>query len=95
MEDRPLSTTIGAQIWLYIFSLIFMPITCYLIYSKWKGIKYFKSKDPKAHQMGLIAIILLIISIIMLIWSTWAGTVWLNKYVQTQMNSMSNMELLQ
>jgi heme/copper-type cytochrome/quinol oxidase subunit 2 len=95
LEDQPLSTTIWAQVWLYVFSLILMPITCYFIYSRWKGTKYFKSKDPKAHQMGLIAIVLLIISIVFLIWSTWAGTVWLDKYVQTQINSLSNADTLQ
>lgn len=86
-----MSTSIWAQIWLYAFTLILMPVTCYLIYTRWQGIKYFKSKDPKAHRMGLIAIILLIVSIVFLIWSTWQGTVWLNKYVQAQVNSVSNL----
>jgi hypothetical protein len=90
LEDAPLSTSIWAQIWLYTYSLILMPITCYLIYTRWQGVKYFKSKDPKAHQMGVIAIVLLIISIVFLIWSTWQGTIWLENYVQAQVNNATS-----
>jgi hypothetical protein len=90
LEDAPLSTSIWAQIWLYVYSLILMPITCYLIYTRWQGVKYFKSKDPKAHQMGVIAIVLLIISIVFLIWSTWQGTIWLENYVQAQVNNATS-----
>ena len=92
LEDAPLSTSIWAQIWLYTYSLILMPITCYLIYTRWQGVKYFKSKDPKAHRMGLIAITLLIISIVFLIWITWAGTISLDKYVQDQVNSVTTQD---
>jgi hypothetical protein len=86
LEDAPLSTTIWAQIWLYTFTLILMPITCYLVYTRWQGLKYFRSQDPKAHRMGVTSIVLLIISIILLVWYTWQGTLWLQQYVQTQVN---------
>ena len=68
-----------------------MPITCYLIYAKWEGIKYFKSKDPKAHSMGVVAITLLVISIALLVWSTWEGTLSLERSVQQQINSATNL----
>jgi hypothetical protein len=90
LEDAPLSTSIGSQIWLYFFSLIIMPVTCYLIYTRWQGIKYFKSKDPKAHQMGLIAIILLVASFGFIVWSTFAGIAWVQGYVQTEQTQLNN-----
>lgn len=86
LEEVSLSTTIGAQIWLYFYSIILMPATCYLIYSGWKGIRYFKSKDPKAHQMGIIAIILLVVSIAIIVWSTFTTIVWIQGYLQQSLN---------
>ncbi len=91
LEDGPLSTSFWSRLWLYTFSLIIMPLTCYLVYARWQGIKYFKSKDPKAHRMGLVAIALLIISIVFLVWSTWQGTIWLEQYAQTQVNSAASL----
>ncbi len=67
-----------------------MPVTCYLIYTRWQGIKYFKSKDPKAHQMGLIAIILLVASFGFIVWSTFAGIAWVQGYVQTEQTQLNN-----
>ncbi len=89
LEERPLSTSVWAQIWLYFFTLILMPITCYLIYTRWQGLRYFRSNDPKARQIGLIAIILLIISIILLVWGTWAGITQFQQYIQNQENSIN------
>ncbi len=93
LEEKPLSTTVGAQIWLYTFSLILMPMTCYLIYSKWQGWKYFKSDDPKAKDIGLISIILLGVSFLLLIWITWAGIAALQKYWLTEESSINTMGL--
>ncbi len=93
LDDQPLSTSIWAQIWLYTFTLIFMPLTCYLIYTHWKGLQYFRSEDPKARRMGLISIILLVISFGFLVWSTWASIVWVQGYVSAQESSISSMGL--
>ena len=90
LDDAPLSTSIGAQIWLYTYSLIIMPVTCYLVYTHWKGWKYFKSDDPKARNMGIVAIVLLAISFILIIWSTYAGIGWFQQYVQTQQTQLNN-----
>lgn len=84
LKEKPLSTTIWAQIWLYAFTLVFMPMTSYLIYRYWKGMKYFRSEDPKAHHMGLISIALLIGTIIFVAWSLWAGFAWLQEYIKVQ-----------
>ena len=80
-EHEPeLSTSIGAQILLYGFSIV-LPIICYLAITKWEGIKYARSDDPKAQQMGWIAIALLVISSIVVIWWT---TEWINSFIQAQ-----------
>lgn len=89
LHEAPLPTTIGAQLWLYVYSLIFMPLTAYLIYRRWEGIKYFKSKDPKAHTIGIISIILLILSFVIIAWEIWQGTLWLQQAVQSQQNLMN------
>ena len=90
LREKPLPTSFGAQLWLYIFSLVIMPITYCLAWRYWKGWKYFKSPDPKAKRIGLVAIVLLAISIIFLVWSTYAGIVWLQQYEQNQTNSDLN-----
>jgi Double zinc ribbon len=80
LSEPGLSTSIGAQIVLYGFSIV-LPIICYLAITKWEGIKYARSDDPKAQQMGWIAIGLLAISSIIVIWWT---TKWIDGFIQTQ-----------
>ena len=63
----PLSTTTGTQIWIYIYSII-LPMICFITVKKWPGIKYFKSKEPKAKRIGQIAWALIILSTIVTIW---------------------------
>ena len=89
LNEAPLSTTIWAQLGLYLFTLIIMPVTGYLAYRHWKGIAYFKSQDPKAKRMGIISIILLIGTIAFIVWSLWAGITQLREAVQTQQNSLN------
>src|SRR6266481_8112927 len=88
LKEPALSTSVWAAFWLYFYTLILMPLTSYLIYRHWQGIKYFRSSDPKARRMGLIAIILLICTLLFVAWSLWAGTLWLQKYVQQQENGL-------
>ena len=80
LSEPPLSTSLGAQLWLYAFSLI-LPFIGYLAISYWQGIKYARSDDPKAQEIGWIAIGLLAVSSIFTIWQV---TVWINSFIQTQ-----------
>ena len=89
LEEVPLSTSIWAQLWLYIFTLIVMPFTGYLTYRHWQGIAYLKSKDPKARRIGLISIVLLISTIVFLIWSIWTGITQLQESIQTQQSNLN------
>lgn len=61
---KPLSTTVFSQIWIYGISVFLPPM------GFWPGVKYFKSSDPKAQKMGMIAIVLTVVSTILSIWLT-------------------------
>lgn len=87
LHQKPLSTSFGAQLWLYTFSVIVMPLTCCLAYHYWKGWTYFRSENPKARRIGLIAIILLVASFVFMTWLTIAGVAWLQQYEQNQTNA--------
>lgn len=91
LEEVPLSTTIWAQLWLYVFTLIIMPFTAYLAYRHWQGIAYVRSKDPKARRMGLISIGILIGTIAFLIWSLWTGIAQLQESIQAQQNNLNSL----
>jgi Double zinc ribbon len=72
LNEPGLSTSITAQILLYGFS-IGLPIIAFLAITKWQAIDYVKSPDPKAQQMGWIAIALLVISTFVTGWYAWIG----------------------
>ncbi len=80
LNEPGLSTDIVAQILLYGFSIV-LPIICYLAVSYWQGIKYIKSPDSKAQQIGWIALALLIISSVV---TFWIFGVWINQFIQAQ-----------
>jgi hypothetical protein len=67
VRAAPLSTSIETQLWIYAFSVI-LPFICYLAIAKWPGIKYFRSKDIKAQQIGTIAWALIIVSSLVTFW---------------------------
>jgi hypothetical protein len=79
LSEPGLSTNIGAQLWLYAFSLV-LPFIGYLAITYWQGIRYARSDDPKAQEIGWIAIALLTASSIFVIWQ---ATVWINGFVQS------------
>jgi hypothetical protein len=80
LAEPGLSTDVMSQVLLYGFSII-LPVICYLAVSYWQGIKYIKSPDPKAQQIGWIALALLIISSAV---SFWIAGVWIQQFIQSQ-----------
>lgn len=82
----PLSTTISTQVKIYLFSII-LPIICFIFVTKWPGVKYFKSDDPKTKQIGQIACSLLIISTVFTIWF---AVVWTQNYIESTVNSINS-----
>ncbi len=87
LHEPPFSTSAGAQLWIYAFSII-LPIICFLAISYWPGIKYVRSDDPKVKQIGYIAIALVVISTII---TFWYATVWINQQIQSSVSSIGSL----
>jgi hypothetical protein len=85
IDEAPLSTSVGAQIALYAFSII-LPLICFIFVTKWQGHKYFKSKDPKAKLIGEIAWALIVASTLVTIWLAY---VWTQEAIQSSVNSIN------
>jgi len=62
IQEAPLPTSKEEQIKLYLFSII-LPLFLFIGVGKWDGIKYLKSKDEKTKQIGIIACVLMAISL--------------------------------
>jgi hypothetical protein len=85
INSAPLSTTVGTQAWIYAFSIV-LPMILFIFVTRWPGVKYFKSLDPKAKRIGQIAWALLIISTIVTIWLVY---VWTQQTIQSSINSIN------
>ena len=86
LNSAPLSTTITTQVWIYVFSII-LPMICFIFVNKWPGIKYYKSKDPKAKQIGQIAWVLIILSTIITIW---LAVIFTQMAIKSSVNSINS-----
>jgi hypothetical protein len=82
----PLSTSVGAQILLYLFSAV-LPWIAYLAITKWEGIKYMRSPNPQARRIGWIALAILIASSIIAFWLTIS---WIDQSVNSAMTDAGN-----
>lgn len=58
----------------------------FIMVSKWPGITYYKSSDPKAKSIGTIAIIILTASTLITIWLAY---VWTTEAIQSSVNSIN------
>ena len=85
LHAAPLSTSAVTQLGIYVFSLT-LPIVCFVFVTRWPGVKYFKSADPKAKRIGEIAWGLLILSTIVTIW---LAVVWTQETIQSSLNSIN------
>jgi len=81
LKDKPLSVTVGRQIFVYLLSFLLPPL------GLWPGIKYLRQKDQKSRAIGFIAIILTIISTII---TFWMALGFMNAFNQ-QLNSSLNL----
>ncbi len=73
IHEPPLTTSFNAQIWLYAFSVI-LPVICFLFVTKWKGLRYLQSTDPKAKTIGATASMLLAVSTVLTFWYAYIYT---------------------
>lgn len=85
LAPKPLSTTVGTQVWIYGFSII-LPLICFLFVTRWPGVKYAKSKDPKERQIGQIAWTLITLSTIA---TVWLAVVWTQSYIKSVQDSIN------
>ena len=85
LNEPALSTGVGAQFWLYAFSII-LPFIAYLAITYWQGIKYARSNNPRTREIGWIAIVLMAASTII---TFWIAAVWINQTLQASLNSLN------
>jgi hypothetical protein len=82
LSEPSLSTSLFTQAWIYILSAFAPPL------GLWPGIKYIKSPDPKAQQIGMIAIGLTIVFTIGTLWLSYS---FINSYVATITQSINGL----
>ncbi len=85
LNSAPLKVDAGTQAWIYIFSII-LPMIGFIFVTRWQGMKYFRSADPKAKQIGRVALTLIIISTIVVIWLAY---VWTQHTIQSTLDSIN------
>ena len=73
VTSATLSTSLGRQAWIYIFSAI-LPMMGFILVTRWPGLKYYKSSDQKAKDIGTFAFIILIVSTLITIWLAYTWT---------------------
>ena len=59
---------------------------CFIYVTKWPGMKYVRSKDEKAKQIGQTSWFLLILSTILTVWFV---VVWTQNYIQSTVNDLN------
>ena len=86
LRTPPLSTTVGTQILIYLFSAA-LPWIAYLAITKWPGPKYLRSVNPQARAIGWIALAILVASSVAAVWLT---TVWINQQISSALSDVGN-----
>jgi len=87
LKVKPLSTGMGAQIGLYLVSVLLPPL-----FLGWT-LKYLKSTDPKAKQIGMISLGLTIVTLIAVIWLSISLAKNLNQEVNQQFQQYQDIGL--
>jgi hypothetical protein len=78
-EAKPLSTSFATQAGLYLFSII-MPVIAFVAIKYWSGMQYLRSPDWERKQIGIVALILMIVSTVIV---TWFLIVWTEGLIQS------------
>ena len=85
IKQAPLETSSLAQLKIYAHSFI-LPWIVFITIGKWRGFTYFKSRDAKEKQIGIIAWAIFILSTIIMIWSVYVFT---EQMIQSSVNSIN------
>lgn len=87
VREKPISTSLITQIGLYAVSALLPPL-----FLGWT-IKYLKSSNPKAKQIGFISLGVMIISIILALWFSFAFMKNLSQEASSQLNQYQDLGL--
>jgi hypothetical protein len=85
LNSAPLAVTATAQTGLYLWSAV-LPMILFIGITKWKGVKYLKSKDQKTKTIGAVACAILLLSTIFTIWYAYA---WTQNLIQSTVESIN------
>jgi hypothetical protein len=85
LNSAPLSTGAAAQAGLYAFSAV-LPFILFLFVTRWRGVKYLKSKDKKTRNIGITACAILALSTILTIWLAY---VWTQATIKSSLDSIN------
>jgi predicted amidophosphoribosyltransferase len=93
LTEPPIGTGLVDQLLLYAFSII-LPWILYLAITKWQGIKYLRAPNARAKQIGLIALVLLIVSSVVAFWimDMWVQNL-LQGFSQSQTSDLNSLGL--
>lgn len=87
LRERPLSTSILRQIFIYLVSMLLPP------YGIWYGIKYLKQNNNNAKAIGIVAIVLTLISLMFMVVTTMSLVNTVNQLLSGKMPQGGNSEL--
>lgn len=87
LTEKPLSTSPATQAWIYALSIV-MPLIAFLGISHWPGVKYIKSDNEEARQIGIIAAVLMAVSTVVVLWLT---IIWTQEFIQSSLNSVNSL----
>lgn len=67
LKQLPLATDLPAQVKVYAHSIV-LPLFAFITVTRWNGINYLQSEEPKARQIGYAACALLALSTMFVVW---------------------------
>ena len=87
VPEKPISTGLWPQVLLYLLSFFLPPLNLILT------IRYLKSPDPKAKQVGLISLGLMTVGIVLAVWIAAGVLKSVNEQVNTQLKQYQNLNI--
>lgn len=87
IKEKPLDTGIWTQLGIYTVSILLPPL-----FIGWT-IKYLKSSDPAAKQIGIISLVVTIVAIGIAVWLSFALAESITQQVNQQLNQYQNLGL--
>ncbi len=90
LRAAPPKTDALTQAGIYLFSIV-LPMIAFIAVTRWPGIKYMRSGDPRARAVGITATVLLAASTII---TCWLAYVWIVQAMQSAQQSVQSINTL-